>query len=149
MIFWTILFLTIGLYGVFKGPLFSETGKKLKMLNIRHAEGESADKLLDEYVKAGCLPIITALILTVIEFIYLVNAISFDIYKIPTLVAIMYFIISFIASFMKKNVSKMDEYELAKEKVKALQTKNVTYKTVIKNLIWSTYFGYMLYILIF
>ncbi|MNH66465.1 hypothetical protein D3C73_184960 [compost metagenome] len=149
MLFWTILFFTISLYGVFKGPLFSETGKKLKQLNIRKAEGESADDLIDDYIKTGCLPIIVALGLTVSQIIYLVNAFSYDIYKYPTVLVISFFIVNFIANSMKKDVSKMNKLELAIEKEKASRVKNVTTGSVCRGLVWSTYFGYMFYVLVF
>ncbi|WP_431785918.1 hypothetical protein [Paenibacillus lactis] len=149
MLFWTIFFLTISLYGVFKGPIFSETGKKLKQLNIRKAEGESADDIIEEYIKAGCLPIIAALGLMVSQIIYLVNAFSYDTYKYPTVLVISFFIVNFIANSMKKDVSKMNKLELAIEKEKASRAKNVTIGSICRGLIWSAYFGYMFYVLVF
>ncbi|PIH59037.1 hypothetical protein [Paenibacillus sp. LK1] len=154
MIFLSILFFAINLYTVFKGSIFSETGKKLKLLEISEIEGKRTNseynsKLLDSFMKDGCLPLMIALVLTVIEAIYLVAAIGFDPIKIPTLLAILLFIFMWIHSSLKKKAKDMTDSELVTEKMKVLSNKNVTLNSTLTAMIWTTYFGYMIYNLAF
>ncbi|MBD8836245.1 hypothetical protein IFU39_00230 [Paenibacillus sp. CFBP 13594] len=154
MIFLSILFFALNLYMIFKGPLFSETGKKLKLLEISEVEGKRADseyksKVVDGFMKDGCLPLIMALLLTIVEVIYLVVAIGFDPIKIPTLLAILFFIFTWIQASLKKKVKDMTDSEIVIEKAKLQSRKSVTYSSVLKAIMWTTYFGYMTYILVF
>lgn len=150
MIFWTLVFLLISLYGLFRGPLFFESTKNTKLLGIDMAQGKIDDEALGkELIKNGCLPLVAALILAIVEVIYLVNAIHYDPLKIPTLVGILYLIIYTVASSYKKNINKMDENELMIERAKTEKLKRFSFSSVIKGLVWTVYFGYMLYILVF
>lgn len=154
MIFLSILFFALNLYTVFKGSVFSETGKKLKLLEISETEGRRTgndykSKLLDGFMKDGCLPLMIALALTATEVIYLIAAIRFDPIKFPTLLAILLFIFMWIHSSLKKKAKDMNDSELTAEKMKVLNSKNVTLSSTLIATFWTTYFGYMIYNLVF
>lgn len=150
MIFWTLVFFVVSLYGLIRGSFFFETTKRIKLLSIDKAQGKiDADTLGKEFVKDGCLQWIAAVILAVAEFIYLVNAFHYDTYKIPTLLAVLLFVLAFIIASFKKNINKMDENELVVEKAKVQESKKITFSNTIKSLVWTVYFGYMLYVLVF
>ncbi|GAB6989565.1 hypothetical protein JCM16418A_16150 [Paenibacillus pini] len=150
MIYCTIIFLALSLYGVFRGTLFSETAKKITLLTIKQAQGEiNSEKMGKEFLKDGCIQWIAAVLLIIVEIVYLVNAIGYDTYKFPTLIMIALLISLLIIGSMEKNVNKMTDLELAVAKAKASRSKNVTLISIIRGLIWITYYGYMLYILVF
>lgn len=150
MIFWTLVFFAISLYGLIRGSIFFEAAKRIKLLSIDKAQGKiDADTLGKEFVNDGCLQWIAAVILAVAELIYLVNAFHYDTYKVPTLLAVILFLMAFISASLKKSISKMDEDELVIEKAKVQRSKKITFSNIIKSLVWTVYFGYMLYILVF
>ncbi|MFE6075606.1 hypothetical protein ACFVQB_14135 [Paenibacillus sp. NPDC057886] len=150
MIFLSILFFVINLSTIFRGPLFSETSRKLKLLGIEQIQSnESIEKRNEAYLKAGCLPLIGALTYIIFEITFLVNAFNYDLSKCPTLFIVMILALSFVVGFSKKNINKMNKEELSAAKFKILNTKKVTFKSIIRGLIWTTYYGYMTYILVF
>lgn len=154
MIFLSVLFFTTSLLTLFKGPMFSETGKKLKLIGIAEEEKKRAgdtfkSDAVENFVKTGCAPLIVALILTVVEIAYLIVAIEHDPYKIPTLLAILFLALAFVTSSLKKKTVNMSDSELMLEKSKALSTKNVSISSAVKSLIWLSYFSYMIYVLVF
>ncbi|PYY28194.1 DUF92 domain-containing protein [Paenibacillus illinoisensis] len=154
MEFLSILFFAINMFTIFEGPVFSETAKKAKLLEITEEErkrtGDSSkNSAIDDFAKDGCVQLMMALCLTALEATYLIVAIGYDPLKIPTLLAILFFISSIIASSLKKKVKNMSDSELAIEKAKAQSNKNVTFSSVTKAVIWGTYFGYMIYVLVF
>lgn len=150
MIFWTLVFFVISLYGLIRGSFFFEAAKRIKLLSIDKAQRKiDADTLVKEFMKDGCLQWIIAIVLAVTELIYLVTAFHYDAYKIPTLLAVLWFIFSFIIASFKKSIDKMDERELTVEKAKVQSSKKITLSVVIKSLVWAVYFGYMFYILVF
>ncbi|GAF10778.1 hypothetical protein JCM16418_4998 [Paenibacillus pini JCM 16418] len=130
--------------------MFSETAKKITLLTIKQAQGEiNSEKMGKEFLKDGCIQWIAAVLLIIVEIVYLVNAIGYDTYKFPTLIMIALLISLLIIGSMEKNVNKMTDLELAVAKAKASRSKNVTLISIIRGLIWITYYGYMLYILVF
>lgn len=149
MIFWSILFLSISLYVLFKGSVFSLASKKLKSLNIRSAEGENSNELIEEYIKTGCFPLIVSLIMVIAEAIYLTSAISVDPHKIPTLIAIAVYVLSWAIALSKKKYREMSKEELEKVKAKLEHSKNRTFSGTLRAIFWSGYYIYMLYILIY
>ncbi|WP_179281007.1 hypothetical protein [Paenibacillus sp. XY044] len=56
MIFWTLVFFVISLYGLIRGSIFFDATKRIKLLSIDKAQGKiDADTLGKEFVKDGCL----------------------------------------------------------------------------------------------
>jgi hypothetical protein len=149
MVFWTILFFAISFYGLFKGSIFAPTAKKMIEINMGLAEGEDKDKLGAEFIKNGCLPLIFACSVLFAEIIYLIIALQVDTLKYPTIVAIIVLIFGFIFLKSKKKYSDMNAKELEIEKAKLITYKSITLKSFVKSLLWSTYFGYMFYVLVF
>ncbi|MDP9675350.1 cytochrome oxidase Cu insertion factor (SCO1/SenC/PrrC family) [Paenibacillus jamilae] len=87
--------------------------------------------------------------LAVIEIIYLINAIGYDIYKYPSILIILYLIISFITGKKKKSYKSMSDNELLKAKENLQKENKQTLKSFLKNFVWVVYFGYMFYCLVF
>lgn len=149
MIFWTIVFFAINFYGMIKGSIFYSTYQKLELISIREAQGEDKDKISLEFAKKGCLPILILFMLAVIEIIYLINAIGYDIYKYPSILIILYLIISFITGKKKKSYKSMSDNELFEAKENMQKEHKQTPKSFLKNFVWVVYFGYMFYCLVF
>lgn len=150
MVFWTIVFFGISLYAMVRGSILFSMNQRVKLLSIDKMEGKiDSETLGKEFLKDGCLQWTIGLFLAIAEVIYLVNAISYDTYKFPTLGAILIIIFAIIMASTKKKVEKMNEQELIIERAKIKTTKRITVKSFMKNLIWAIYFGYMFYILIF
>ncbi|MGG1652270.1 hypothetical protein ABHN03_03985 [Paenibacillus sp. NRS-1775] len=149
MIFWTIIFFAINFYGMIKGSIFYSTYQKLELISIREAQGEDKDKINLEFAKKGCLPLLIVFSLAVIEIIYLVNAINYDIYKYPSIFIIVYLIASFVLNKKKNNYKNMNEEELSKAKDSILKGDKFSLKRFFKNFLWVAYFGYMFYCLVF
>jgi hypothetical protein len=151
MVFWTIVFFAVSLYGVFRGSIFSPSGKKLKEISIKMTEGNKEDenKLAIEALKAGCFPVIIGFTMIIAEVIYLIAALTYDNYKFPTIVAILLIIMSFVFNKNNKQIKDMSADELTIEKAKLIKQKSVTLGSIVKGLLWTVYFGYMFYILVF
>lgn len=150
MIFLTIIFLLTGLYVLFNGQVFAETNKELRLLNIRKENGENAEKKIEEVFRSGgCLFLIIAIFMFIAEIIYFSRAISYDTYKIPTLIAIFYWVISNVGILSKKSVKNMTltERMIEKEKLENLKS-NITFRSISSGLFNTVYYGYMLWILI-
>lgn len=79
----------------------------------------------------------------------MVNAFHYDTYKIPTLLAVLFFVMAFITASFKKSINKMDANELVVEKAKVQSSKKISFSSVIRSLVWTIYFGYMFYVLVF
>ncbi|KAA9007248.1 hypothetical protein F4V43_01815 [Paenibacillus spiritus] len=150
MIFWTLVFFVINLLGLLGRSMFYETNKRLELLSIDKAQEKIDDeKLNEEFIKNGCLQWIVAVALAVAEVIYLINAIRYDVYKVPTLGAIIFLVLSFVVVSFKKNINKMNENELILRRAIVENSKRITLFSVVSGLVWTTYFGYMFYILVF
>lgn len=150
MIFWTLVFFVVSLLGLMGRSIFHETDKRTRLLSIDKALGKIDEKTLgEELVKNGCLQLIVAFALAVAKVIYLMNAIHYDTYKIPTLGTISFLVVALVVASFKKNINKMDEKELIIERAKVESSKRITFGSVIRGLVWTIYFGYMFYILVF
>jgi hypothetical protein len=84
--------------------------------------------------------------LIVAEFIYLINAIRIDTLKYPSIVMLLYIIITPILSKQKKFDLTTEE---GQTKYRSQIHKGKTLKSYLYNLACLVYFGYMFYILIF
>ncbi|OME55564.1 hypothetical protein BSK59_13905 [Paenibacillus odorifer] len=150
MVFWTIVFFAISFYGIFKGSVFAPSIKTTTKINIEIAEGGDKEKLGIEFLKKGCFPLVMAFVFVIAEIIYLINALSVDPYKYPTIAVILIIIFTFIfAKSKNKKYDDMSKSELEKEKAKLLINKNITIKSFLNAIVWSLYFGYMFYVLVF
>jgi ABC-type transport system involved in cytochrome bd biosynthesis fused ATPase/permease subunit len=150
MIFWTLFFFTISFYGVFKGSIFTSSSKKMIELNIRVAEGGDKEEITNYFLKEGFLPWVSAVFIIIAEIWYLIHALSITgISKYLTIAALMLCIITMIISFSKKKYADMSQEELNKEKEKLKNYKNVTLRSFINSVLWSAYYGYMFYVLVF
>ncbi|MFS0855280.1 hypothetical protein [Paenibacillus taichungensis] len=149
MILLSILFFVINLSTIFKGSLFSETSRILKLLEIEQIQNnETLEKRNMDYLKAGCLPLIGALVYIIVEITFLINAFNYDNAKYPTLFIVMFLLLSLVVGFSKKNINKMNEEELVATKFKILSSKKVSLKSIIRGLVWTTYYGYMIYVIV-
>lgn len=149
MIFWTVVFFAINFYGMIKGSIFYSAYRNLELISIREAQGEDKQKINLEFAKKGCFPIFILFMLAAIEIIYLINAIGYDIYKYPSILIILYLIISFITGKKKKSYKSMSDNELLEAKENLQKENKQTLKSFLKNFVWVVYFGYMFYCLVF
>ncbi|QJI52415.1 hypothetical protein [Psychrobacillus phage Perkons] len=144
MIFLSLVFLTLSLIVLVKGNLMNGLVRSLDPFRT----DESISKLSEEEKLKGVLKILV--IFTYIIFhtlfwsIYLVKAISIDIYIYPTLIMIALFIFGWIKSALSTERRKK-----LKDEYKNKPLKDRTLWRTIASIINITYFSYMIWILIF
>ena len=150
MIFWTLFFFTISFYGVFKGSIFASNSRKMIEMNIRAIESGDKEELTNYFIKEGLTFWISAVFILIAEIWYLIHALGIeDVSKYPTIAALILCVITFIISFGKKKYEDMTQEELNIEKEKLKNYKNITIKSFINSVLWSAYYGYMFYVLVF
>ena len=152
MLFWTIVFITYYVAQLFKGNLYYNSITKGADIAIKQALEQDTDKrckLGNEFLKVS-YPIFLAIILVLIEVIYLVSAIRLDTYRFPTIILIFFTLGSMI--FKKKTNAK--NYDLNTEngrfnyKTEIGKIKKYSFKTIIVSAVFLGYFCYMFTILI-
>jgi hypothetical protein len=152
MVFWTIVFLTYALACLVNGNLFYNIMKKNGLLLIQQAEvttKEEKEKIGKEILK-NALPMFFTLPIVFGMFIYFICALSVDILKYPTIITLFYALIVTIVS-NKNKTPKVDlttEEGRIRAKINIEKMKRYSFKGVITQLIYVTYFSYMFYLLV-
>lgn len=152
MIFWTIVFIIYYLASLIRGNLYYDSIKKSGELVLKQATTDSRlekEKIAKDIVKSSW-DILLSLLLIIIMYIYLFNAINVDVYKYPSIVMLFYSLLT-VFVFRDRKKSRQDlttedgRYEYRKE---LDNLKRYSFKDFIKQLIFLIYFGYMFYILV-
>ena len=152
MLFWTIVFITYHLAFIVRGNLYHDIMKKSGELTLKQAETEDKkekDNIAKELVKKAW-PIWIGSIILIAEIIYILSALKIDVLKYPTAITLFYMI--FVGLILSK-VNKEQKYDLKIEedrtnyKLEIKKLKRYTFKGIISNLIYITYYCYMFYLL--
>lgn len=149
MIFWSIVFFTTSFYSLIKGGMFRKSLIKLKKIEIEKIETGDDKKYILESLKTGCFAIVALLTLVVARIFFLINAIGYDVYKYPTIAAILLIILRFVKTKKTKKIEEMTADELIIHKAELLKPTKRTFKQFLRSLLWTVYFGYMFYVLVF
>lgn len=148
MIFLTIVFIAYYLIVLVKGSFLSDLIIKAGEDEIKRVEtgSKNVDESTYKLAATGCFFIV----LLVLELIYLVLAISHDIYKYPTLILILYVILTFaFTKWGRKKDLTTDDGRNAYRKQLYQKNKRYSFKGFMIRLLFLTYFCYMFYILVF
>jgi hypothetical protein len=152
MLFWTIVFITFYLFLLFKPyGLNAFQGKNGELqIKLANAKTDEEKKAIAEEQGKIILPYLLLIPFIIAEFIYLISAISIDVYKYPSIAMLFYMI---IASAIGAKIKDIKKYDLTTEEGQIKYRKQIykgrTLKGYLFNLIYLTYFGYMFYILVF
>ena len=151
MLFFTILFLAYSVTVLIRGRSFhqlqvelgEEEIKKQRLGTERYVENTEI------LAKALLTSFLFLLPLLIIESIYLTKAVKVDPYLYPSLVALVLFIGQFIFGVLKvkKKVDLSTEQKVDKYRKQLSRTR--TFGGFINALLWTSYFGYMTYVLLF
>lgn len=144
----TVIFIAYFLITLIKGNILSDLTIKVGEAEIKKAEtgSDEIDESTYKLLAGGCF----LLLLATLEPIYLILAIKHDIYKYPTLAALLYIIISlaFIKWGNKKDLTT-EEGRNAYRKRLYQKNKRYTFKGFVTRIVFLTYFCYMFYIFVF
>lgn len=152
MLFWTVVFITYYLSSLIKGNLYYNILKANGDLILKQAQVESKrekENLSLEILKKSWTMFL-AIPLMLAEIIYLINAIAVDVHKFPSILILIYTLLSVVIAY--KNPKKTDlttvegrvKYQIELDKVK-----KYSFKKFFSNLVFVTYFAYMFYIIVF
>lgn len=146
MLFWTVAFLTMNLIFLFRVP-FREANIKNGELYIQKSEGKITEKEYSELTFKQSWTMLLMLPLFLGEIIYLISALKVDPLRYPTIISLAYFIISSVLAKTNEPIDLSTEELKTKYRMKLY--KNRTFKGILTNLIYCSYFGYMFYVLVF
>ncbi len=146
MLFWTVVFFTMNFIFLFRVP-FRETNIKIAEIYIQKAEGKITEKEYNNQIFKQSWHMFFLLLLFLGEMVYLISALKVDPLKYPTIILLVYFIINFAVMKLNKSVDLSTEEAKIKYRMKAYKSK--TFKSILTNLIYCGYFGYMFYYLVF
>lgn len=150
MIFLSLFYLVFYLVGLVKGKLFYN-------FMIQHGEEEikKAQQGTDNYkpseewmIKAG-LTVLVMLTILLVQVIYYCVAVQYDPFVLPTVAMILYFLCIVLKNTIKGGNKKDLTTERNVEKYRKQLQKKRSVRSVVMNLTYVIYFGYMLFSLIF
>jgi len=153
MLFWTIILITIYLILLVRGSFFTNTIIKLGELTLKANEqgleyyGEG--RLKNELGKIGMPMLFYGLGMLIVQLFYLINALSVDYLKYPTII-IMIIIMSGFAIGAKKTKNKDDlttEKGRQNYRTKLYKQSSRKFKSTMTQIIYLSYFIYMFYVL--
>jgi len=152
MLFWTIVFFTFSIIKLIKGNIFHQTTINIAEITVKQANPDltkrERDALGSDMMKSGMWYIlIFGLGMVIAEIIYLLNAVSMDAYKYPTIVMICIAIFIIVKSYVVKKPDLSTEQNQKIYLAKVYANKR-TFFGVVNNLINLGYFGYMFYSLL-
>jgi hypothetical protein len=132
---------------LFNNP-FKKENIKVGEFNIKKAKGETTNEKYKIETKS-VLQVILVIFLFFFEIIYLIYAINIDPYKYPTIVLLLYFIISTV--LINKNQQRQPDLSIEENITKYRKElyKPKTFISALTNFIYCCYFGYMFYVLVF
>lgn len=147
MLFFTIVLLTYRLYLLVRGNIVKDMNIKLGELELDKAVGIINEKEYNEKSLPILLPILLIFIpLYIIEVVYLFKAINIDVYLYPTLFVVFYYIFHIV--FSKKNKNDLTTKEGRIEYKARIYSKKVKIKSIFNNIIFVSYYSYMIYLLV-
>lgn len=153
MIFLSLMFIVLYLLFLVKGgnSIFNKMGIQIAEFNMQKATDENSISE-DDKAKIGMKIIFTCIfgiVLAIFEIVFLIKAIKIDLYLYPTLFVIFFVILNILTAKSNK------EYDLTTEEGRYEQRKDVeklkhrTFKGIITQLIYLSYYSYIFYILVF
>ncbi|MGG3890222.1 hypothetical protein [Metabacillus fastidiosus] len=150
MLFLTFVFLIWYSVLLLKGNIFHNLGMEIGEEEIRKQRLGTDNYKADENLTIKILLISCFLIpMIVVLVIYLCVGIQYDPLKYPTLTLLVYYVGSLLLGVLKNkkkiDLSSEDKIEKYRKKLK----KKRTVKGILLQLIWTTYFLYMAYNIVF
>ena len=152
MLFWTVVFFTFYLVIFAKGNPMYNNIIKTGELTIKLYEQGKTEKEINKELFDNNWPYLFYIPLVLGTFIYYINALTVDIYKYPTIGILVYLIFTMAFSKYSNNKSKNDlttEGGRQKYREQLYKIRKRTFKGMIKQLIFLSYYGYMFYLLVF
>lgn len=148
MLFLSLVFLGLGVFGLLKGKLFYK-------LRIELGEETIKKQTIDNYTQSKdlgikvliSLPIM--LIYIVVYLVYLTKAVYIDPLVYPTFIMLLTYILTTVFNFAKGNKTPDLKIEENLIKYKAKMYKKRTFVGFVKSLMAVAYFSYMIYVLVF
>lgn len=153
MLFWTIVFFTFAIIKLIKGDVFHQTNINIAEILVKQANPDltkrEKDALSSEMMKSGMWWILTVgLGMVIAEIVYLLNAVSVDAFKYPTIamICLVIFIVVKTYAFNKKpDLSTDMGQKIYLAKVYASKR---TFFGIFNSFANLSYFGYMFYMLL-
>lgn len=152
MLFWTIVFFTFSIIKLIKGNIFYQTSINMAEITVKQANPNltkrEKDALNEEMMRSGMWWILTlGLGMVIAEIVYLLNAVSLDIFKYPTIgmICLVIFIVVKTYVVKKPDLSTEQNQKIYLGKVYASKR---TFFGTFNSLVNLSYFGYMFYNLI-
>lgn len=151
MLFFTVIFITYFLALLVKGNLFYDLIIKTGEEKIKNAEkGLDSKEIGEEGKKFIYVMFLVLLPMMFTEIIYVLNALTIDYLKYPTILMLLNIIIAFVRIKSTKEVDlTIEENKIKFRENLYKNTKKRTFKGAIIQLINLTYFVYMFYLLVF
>jgi len=152
MLFWTIVFFTFAIIKLIKGNVFHQITINIAEITVKQANPnltkKEKDDLDKEMMKSGMWWILTfGLGMVVAEMVYLLNAVSIDAYKYPTVAMICLAIFITVKNYVSKKPDLSTEQN-QKIYLAKVYTGKRTFFSTFNSLANLSYFGYMFYSLL-
>jgi hypothetical protein len=150
MLFWTVVFLTLGLLYFVRGSLFYSRLIKIGELALKIAETNDQSKGI-ELIKLVAFPFIYSIVMLIVYMIYLFNVIDIDPLKYPTLIIIGLIVINLVKSFStgRSKIDLSTEESRHKYRIELYTRKRWTIKGILYHIITTGYYTYIIYLLVF
>lgn len=154
-LFLTVYFFGISLYSAITGRSPNDNlliaMSKFEVNEMKTENKEMKTKLVKDFMRRNAIQFIFLFFVAIINIIYVVVALNYDVYKYPTVAVIVYLIVKFILNSNKteKNKKLSTEEQISKKEKQQQSLGKWRFSIFLGSLIWTCYYGYMFYILVF